>query len=75
MTNLRDWSTEELMVRFQNRPGYLEEKRLVCPACCISSFQRGPQGGLSRNFRCENGHEWNVSAFGMDYIGNKPKPT
>lgn len=43
-------------------------KQMRCPKCGCRKFQAGPDGGLSQNFRCENGHYWNVHAFGMDSI-------
>jgi hypothetical protein len=47
---------------------------LTCPICGSQKFQAGPgvHAGdvyLARNYRCENGHEWNVSVFGMESIG------
>lgn len=67
--NPRDWSTDELMARFGDRPEYTRDRRLICPECESLEFQRGPGGGNSRNYRCANGHTWNVSCFGMDYLG------
>ncbi len=39
-----------------------------CPTCGSAKFQGGPSGGNSQNIRCENGHCWNINAFGWASI-------
>jgi len=46
----------------------LHGERTVCPTCGEPRFQRGPSGGDSTNYRCWNGHYWNVSPFGWDKL-------
>lgn len=63
---LKFWSPDELREMFPDKT------HLTCPACATTKFQKGPKGGLAIDFRCENGHEWNVSAFGMEELGPLP---
>ncbi len=60
---LRDWNVEELAERFGDK-----RTRLICPACDSEAFRKGPEGGNSRNYECERGHQWNVHVFGMEHI-------
>lgn len=63
---LKFWSPDELQEMFPDKT------HLTCPACATTKFQKGPKGGLAVDFRCENGHYWNVSAFGMEELGPLP---
>lgn len=67
-SSLRDWTYTELNDRFG------ENHKIVCPACETTRFSPGPRGPGSRNYECENGHRWDVSAFGMMFIGLRPGP-
>ena len=41
---------------------------LKCPICQSIKFQCGPRANLAQNLRCENGHYWNLTPFGLDPI-------
>ena len=63
MSDRRDYTTVELAELFPDKAF------MTCPECKTTQFEPGPEAGHSQNFKCENGHGWNVSAFGMQAIG------
>ena len=63
----RDYTAAELLSLFP------DSHPLVCPICRSTKFQKGPSGGHATNYRCENGHCWNVHALGMDYLSTERK--